>query len=89
MAGMNLQIRHPKARQLARRIADLRRVSMTEAVVDALAADLARRENRESVAETVTRLHEELRRIGKRGGRDLTKEELDELWGHPPDESAA
>ena len=86
---MNLQIRHPKARQLARRIADLRRVSMTEAVVDALAADLARRENRESVAETVTRLHEELRRIGKPGGRDLTKEELDELWGHPPDEPAA
>lgn len=83
---MNLQIRHPRARQLARRIADLRRVSMTEAVVDALEADLARRQGRESVAETASRLHEQLRRLGKSGGRDLTKEELDDLWGHPPDD---
>ena len=83
---MNLQIRHPKARSLARRLADLREVSMTQAVVDALEADLARREKPQDVLESIRRIQDRLRALSKPGGRMMTKEEIDDMWGHPPDE---
>ncbi len=39
---MNLQIRDPRARDLAKRIAQRRHVSMTDAVIDALEAEYRR-----------------------------------------------
>ena len=83
---MNLQIRHPKARSLARRLANLRDVSMTQAVVEALEADLARRERADDIVESIGKFQERLRRMSRPGGRMMTKEEIDEMWGHPPDE---
>ena len=78
---MNLQIRHPRARSLARRLADLRGITMTDAVVEALEAEVARAEA--GPADLHARLDaigESLRKKGRPGGRDLTKEERDELW---------
>ena len=83
---MNLQIRDPRARKLASRLAQLRRVSMTEAVVDALEAEVARRESRETLEETIERAHAELFRLGEPRGHVMTKEEIDDMWGHPPDD---
>lgn len=83
---MNLQIRHPKARELARQVAERDGISLTNAVIKALEAEAARRNSQETIEETIERVHADLVRIGKPGGRVMTKEEIDEMWGHPPED---
>ncbi len=78
---MNLQIRNPRARELAEQLAEKRKVSMTEAVIDALEAELAR-QKKAPLAERVAKIVEELHKKGKPGGRDMTKDEIDAMWGH-------
>lgn len=78
---MNLQIRDPRARELARQLADEKQVSMTEAVIDALEAELRRQRNEKPLAERVRPIIDRLKRKAKPGGRDLTKEEIDAMWG--------
>ena len=80
---MNLQIRDPRARELARRIAQRRQISMTEAVVEALEAEYRRVSARQSLAERLGAIADELADLAKPGGRDMTKDEIDALWGHP------
>lgn len=82
---MNLQVRHPRARALARKVADRYNISLTDAVIKALEGEVARTERKESMEETLERLHAELLRNGKPGGHMMTKEEIDDMWGHPPD----
>jgi len=79
---MNLQIRDPKARQLAKELADERGVTMSQAVVQALEAELKRIEKKKSQQLDVNDLVKELRALGKPGGRDMTKDEIDAMWGH-------
>lgn len=83
---MNLQIRDPRAHQLASRLAALRNTSLTQAVIDALETAVAQQDRRETVNETVARLHRKYLGGRKPQGRNCTKEELDDLWGHPPDD---
>lgn len=78
---MNLQIRNPRARELAEQLAEKRKVSMTEAVIDALEAELQRQKTT-PLAERVARIVEDLHKKGKPGGRDMTKDEIDTMWGH-------
>ncbi|MBU6418417.1 MAG: type II toxin-antitoxin system VapB family antitoxin [Proteobacteria bacterium] len=80
---MNLQIRDPRARELAKRIAERRHISMTEAVVEALEAEYRRVAAERSLAERLGALADELAAMAKPGGRDMTQEEIDEMWGHP------
>jgi antitoxin VapB len=80
---MNLQIRDPRARELARRIAQRRHISMTEAVVEALEAEYRRVSARQTLAERLGAIADELADLAKPGGRDMTKDEIDALWGHP------
>jgi len=80
---MNLQIRDPRARELAERLAKIRNVSLTEAVIVALEAELLKADSpksplQERVANIVDRLHA----MKGRNGRDMTKDEIDEMWGH-------
>jgi antitoxin VapB len=77
---MNLQIRDPRARELAKRLAEKRKVSMTDAVIDALEAEL-RRESK-PLAERLAEIAGELRSRAKPGGHDMTKDEIDAMWGH-------
>ena len=77
---MNLHIRDARAIALAEKLAEQKGVSVDEAVVGALEAQL--NERSETLAEFGNRLAEELKARGKPGGRDLTKEEIDQLWGH-------
>jgi antitoxin VapB len=79
---MNLQIREPRARELARRIAERRHISMTEAVVEALEAEYRRVSAQQSLAERLDAIANELAAMAKPGGRDMTKDEIDALWGH-------
>lgn len=78
---MNLQIRDPKARELAKKLAAARNVTMTEAVIEALESELKRQRTPKSnlgVADLVS----ELRDLARPGGRDMTKDEIDAMWGH-------
>jgi antitoxin VapB len=82
-----LQIRHPKARELARRIAARDGISMTDAVVRALEKDAAEPPSgRPSLVDDLRRIQDELRAMSKPGGYMMTKEDIDDMWGHPPDE---
>ena len=89
---MNLQIRDPRARELAEKLAAKKGVTMSEAVVGALEAELRRAtpavEQEEPVSERIA--PERLARIkaiiadftkGRKPGRDMTKDEIDDMWG--------
>jgi antitoxin VapB len=79
---VNLQIRDPRAHRLARELAAKRKVSMTEAVIEALEAELEREREQKPLAERLAAIAERLKAKAKPGGRDMTKEEIDEMWGH-------
>ena len=58
---MNLQIRHPRARELARQLAEKRKLTMTEAVIEALEAELERERQRVPLAERLGTLARDAR----------------------------
>jgi antitoxin VapB len=80
---MNLQIRDPRARDLAMRIAQRRHISMTEAVVEALEAEYRRVSAQLPLAERLDAIADELTGLAKPGGRDMTQDEVDAMWGQP------
>jgi len=79
-AAMNLQIRDPRARELARRLAAKRNVSMTEAVIEALESELERHSKQTPLAVRLAAV--DLKSKAGSGGRTLSKDEVDEMWGH-------
>ena len=79
---MNLQIRDPRAHELARRLAKKRRITLTEAVIEALEAQLEQENAQEPLAKRLARLADELAAKVKPGGHNMTKDEIDEMWGH-------
>jgi antitoxin VapB len=79
---MNLQIRDPRAHELARRLAEKRKVTMTDAVIDALAAELRRQSDDTPLAERLAEIAGDLRSKAKPGGHDMSKDEIDAMWGH-------
>ncbi|MDR2876193.1 MAG: type II toxin-antitoxin system VapB family antitoxin [Methylobacillus sp.] len=79
---MLLQIRNPRARELARKIARQNHVSMTEAVVNALEAEYRRVAARQPLAARLDDIADELAVIAQPGGREMTKDEIDAMWGH-------
>jgi len=79
---MNLQIRDPRARDLARQLAEKRKISMTEAVIEALESELQREREQIPLADRLAAISNDLRAKAGSGGRDLTKDEIDEMWGH-------
>lgn len=78
---MNLQIRDKRAHELASQLAGRRKTSMTEAVITALENELQRTDQR-PLAERYAALAEELHRRSPGGGREMTKDEIDAMWGH-------
>jgi antitoxin VapB len=78
---MNLQVRDPRARELARRIAQRRHISMTEAVVAALEAEYRRVSAQQPLAQRLGAIADELATLSQPGGRDMTKDEIDAMWG--------
>lgn len=79
---MNLQIRDPLAHELAMRLAKKRKVTMTDAVIDALRAELRRQSEDTPLAERLAEIADDLRSKAKAGGHDMVKEEIDAMWGH-------
>jgi antitoxin VapB len=79
---MNLQIRDPRAHQLARQLAEKRHISLTEAVIEALEAQLQKEATRTPLAERLADIAHQLKAKAKTGGHDMTKDEIDAMWGH-------
>jgi len=81
VAKVNLQIRDPRAHRLARQLAEKRRVSMTEAVIAALEAELRRDDGRVTLRERLASVADDLRAKGKAEGRRMSDDEVDAMWG--------
>lgn len=79
---MQLNIRDFRAAELAKALAARRGTNMTEAVIAALELALEQERRRRPLPERFAAIAAALAAKGKPGGRDLTKEEIDELWGH-------
>lgn len=79
---MNLQIRDPRARELARRLAAKRKISMTEAVIEALESELKREGGRIPLADRLAAIASDLKARAGQGGRPVAKDEIDDMWGH-------
>ena len=79
---MNLQIRDPRARELARQLAEKRKISMTEAVIEALESELQREREQVPLSERLAAIARDLKSKAGTGGRVLSKDEIDEMWGH-------
>ena len=79
---MGISIRDPEAGRLARELAALRKTTMTEAIVQALRAELKRERDKRPLAERLEELAQETMAMAGPNPRDVTKEEIDELWGH-------
>lgn len=80
---MNLQIRDPRARELARRLAAKRKISMTEAVIEALESELKRESGRVPMADRLAAIANDFKTKAGKGGRPVSKDEIDDMWGHP------
>ncbi|MGK9232562.1 type II toxin-antitoxin system VapB family antitoxin [Inquilinus limosus] len=79
---MTLQIRDNRARELAQELAAKRKVTMTEAVIQALEGELRRESEKEPLADRIARIAAIAAAESKPGGHAMTKDEIDEMWGH-------
>jgi antitoxin VapB len=78
---MSISIRDPEVGELARELAKLRKTNMTEAIAHALRGELKRERDKRPLEERLEELASETMAMAKPGGRTMTKEEIDELWG--------
>jgi antitoxin VapB len=76
-----LQIRDERARALAEQLAAQRKVTMTEAVIQALESELTREKDKEPLASRLKRIAVALAAEGQSGGPVMTKHEIDSAWG--------
>jgi len=79
---VGISIRDPEVGELARKLARLRKTNMTEAIAHALRSELKRERDKRPLAERLEELARETAAMAGPNPRDVTKEEIDELWGH-------
>ncbi len=78
---MGISIRDPEVGKLARDLALLRKTNMTEAIAWALRAELKRERDKLPLVERVRQIVEETAAMAGPNRREVTKEEIDDLWG--------
>lgn len=78
---MPLNIRDPRAAQLARDLARRRGTTMTQAIIDALEAGIEREREAKPLAERLLAIAADLKASAGPNGRTMTKDEIDALWG--------
>ncbi len=79
---MGISIRDPEVGELARELARLRRTNMTQAIVHALRSELKRERDKRPLEERLEELAQETAAMAGPNAREVTKDEIDELWGH-------
>ena len=78
---MGVSIRDPEVGELARELARRRKTNMTEAIAHALREELERERRRTPLVERLRRIADETVAMAGPNPRDVTKEEIDDLWG--------
>ena len=78
---MGIGIRDPEVGALARELARLRKTNMTEAIAHALKSELKRERDKRPLVERLRKLAEETAAMAGPNPREVTKEEIDDLWG--------
>lgn len=76
---MGISIRDPEVGRLARELAELRKTNMTEAIGHAL-REAVRRE-KTPLADRLRRIADETVAMAGPNRREVSKEEIDSLWG--------
>jgi antitoxin VapB len=79
---VGISIRDPEVGELARELARLRKTNMTQAIAHALRSELKRERDKRPLEERLEDLAEQLQAEAGSNPREVTKDEIDELWGH-------
>lgn len=79
---MMLSIRDPEAHELARRLAEARGVTITEATIQALRGALAADREKIPLPERLAAIADRARGLSRPGGQDMDKDGIDRMWGH-------
>ncbi len=77
---MPMNIRDPRAEELAKKLAGLRGSTMTRVVIEALEGEIERERRMRPLRERVAALRAR-HGFTARTGHDLSKDQIDELWG--------
>jgi antitoxin VapB len=77
-----LSIRDPRASALAKELASKRKTTMTDAIVTALENELRRECDKIPLVERVDAITRRLASQAGPNGRKMTKDEIDDMWGH-------
>jgi len=77
-----MHIDSPRAQELAESLASQRKVSITDAVLQALEGEWRREAEARALAERLQAIARDLAAQGQPGGLAMTKAEVDEMWGH-------
>ena len=78
---MGISIRDPEVSELARELARLRKTNMTEAIAHALRNELKRERDKRPLRERLEALAEELKAEAGPNPREVTKQDIDAMWG--------
>lgn len=78
---MGISIRDPEVARLARELAELRGTNMTEAIAAALRAALGAVRSTPSLGERLEKLAQQTAAMAGPNPREMSKDEIDELWG--------
>ena len=78
---MALNIRDTRAEHLAKELAGYRHITMTQAVIEALSNELERERKKVPLAARIEALRQ-THFSGVMQGRDMTKDEIDAMWGY-------
>jgi antitoxin VapB len=78
---MGISIRDPEVGKLARELARMRKTNMTEAIAHALRSELKRERDKPPLAERLEALAAELKAEAGPNPREVTKEDIDAMWG--------
>jgi antitoxin VapB len=78
---MSISIRDREVGELARELARLRKTNMTEAIAHALRTELERERDKRPLADRLAELAAELKAEAGPNPREVTKEEIDAMWG--------
>ncbi|RRI03064.1 transcriptional regulator [Mesorhizobium tamadayense] len=81
---MDLRISNPRARELARQLAEKRKISIAEAVIEALQSELQRESESFPLAKRLAAIADGLGARAAKNGRAMGKDEIDEMWGIRP-----
>jgi antitoxin VapB len=78
--SMPLNIRDPRAAELAKELAARRKITMTAAIIEALQNEIKRERDKVPLRERLALLALTTRALAGRKGRPVPRSEIDDMW---------